>query len=104
MSTIKEMEELKTMIESLTDKQQVDILRILDKNSVKLNNNKMGIFVNLTPLSSDIITEIQQKVRFILDRENTLNAVEKQTADYKHALCVEKEDKDKMLVFPTRLE
>lgn len=84
--TLKELEDLKMVIESLTDKQQVEVLRILKTHGVKLNNTKMGIFVNLTPLSLLVVREIQQKVRFINDREFMINSIEKQKEDYKNNL------------------
>ena len=104
--TLKNLEHLKSMIETLHPNHQVEILRILHKHGVKLNSSKSGICVNLTPLSTEILEELKQKVDFILVREQTLNEFEKQTEKYKTmttSLSNEKEDKEKMLEFPTRV-
>jgi hypothetical protein len=103
--TLKNLELLKSTIESLHPNHQVEILRILHNHGVKLNSSKSGICVNLTPLSPEILDELRLKVDFILVREQTLNDFEKQTEKYKTmttSLSNEKEDKEKMLEFPTR--
>jgi hypothetical protein len=102
--TLKNLEQLKTAIESLQPNHQVEILRILHKHGVKINSSKSGICVNLTPLSSDILEELQLKVDFIRVREQTLDDFEKKTEEYKTmSTSYKKEDKEKMLEFPTRV-
>lgn len=104
--TLKNLENLKSSIETLHPNHQIEILRILHNHGVKLNSSKSGICVNLTPLSPEILQELQNKVNFILVREQTLNDFEKKTEEYKTmttSLSNEKGDKEKMLEFPTRL-
>ena len=104
--TLKNLEHLKSTIESLHPNHQVEILRILHNHGVKLNSSKSGICVNLTPLASEILDELKLKVDFILVREQTLNDFERKTAKYKTmttGLSHEKEDKEKLLEFPTRV-
>jgi hypothetical protein len=102
--TLKNLEHLKTAIESLQPNHQVEILRILHKHGVKINSSKSGICVNLTPLSSEILEELQLKVDFIRVREQTLDDFEKKTEEYKTmTTSYKKEDKEKMLEFPTRV-
>jgi hypothetical protein len=102
--TLKNLEQLKTAIESLQPNHQVEILRILHKHGVKINSSKSGICVNLTPLSSDILEELKVKVDFIRVREQTLDDFEKKTEEYKTmTTSYKKEDKEKMLEFPTRV-
>ena len=102
--TLEELENLKTAIEKLTPTNQVEILRIFNDAGVKLNPSKFGIYVNLTPLSPELLEKVSKKVDFIMDRERTLNDFEKQTAEYKSSICFEKQDKEKVLEFPIRLE
>ena len=104
--TIKNLEQLKTSIESLQPNHQVEILRILHNHGVKINSSKSGICVNLTPLSPEILEELKTKVDFIMVREQTLNDFENKTNEYKTmttSLSNKKEDKEKMLEFPTRI-
>jgi hypothetical protein len=102
--TLKNLEQLKTDIESLQPNHQVEILRILHKHGVKINSSKSGICVNLTPLSSEILEELKVKVDFIRVREQTLDDFEKKTEEYKTmSTSYIKEDKEKMLEFPTRV-
>lgn len=101
--TLKNLEQLKTAIESLQPNHQVEILRILHNHGVKINSSKSGICVNLTPLSPEILDELKMKVDFIMVREQTLNDFEKKTEEYKTmTISTRKEDKEKMLEFPTR--
>lgn len=104
--TIKNLEQLKTSIEILQSNHQVEILRILHNHGVKINSSKSGICVNLTPLSPEILEELKTKVDFIMVREQTLNDFENKTNEYKTmttSLSIKKEDKEKMLEFPTRI-
>ena len=105
--TLKNLEQLKTAIESLQPNHQVEILRILHKHGVKINSSKSGICVNLTPLSSEILEELQLKVDFIRVREQTLDDFEKKTEEYKTmSTSYIKEDKEKMnsLIFQSQLK
>ena len=79
------LEEIKRKIESMTKINQVEILRIL-KNvpDAKLNENKSGVYVNLTLLSKDSIDELLTYVKYITDQEQTLNLVENQKNEFKN--------------------
>ena len=79
------LEEIKRKIESMTKINQIEILRIL-KNvpDAKLNENKSGVYVNLTLLSKDSIDELLTYVKYITDQEQTLNLVENQKNEFKN--------------------
>ena len=49
---VNHLEELKQKIEALEKFHQIEILQILSKNLCKLNENKNGIFVNMSFLPS----------------------------------------------------
>lgn len=102
VTTLEELEYLKSAIENLKPIHQVEILRIFHNAGVKLNPSKFGIYVNLTPLSSELLDAIHKKVDFITDRERTLYDFEKKTEEYKSSIRFEKQDKEKMLEFPIR--
>ncbi len=76
---------LKDKIERMTKTQQFDILRILKKNqTIKLNENKSGIFVNISFLPNDTIEEIEKYVKYISDQESELNMLETQKQEFKN--------------------
>ena len=76
---------LKDKIEKMTKMQQLDILRILKKNpAIKLNENKSGIFVNISFLPNDSIEEIEKYVKYICDQESELNLLENQKQEFKN--------------------
>ena len=76
---------LKDKIEKMTKTQQLDILRILKKNpAIKLNENKSGIFVNISFLPNDAIEEIEKYVKYICDQESELNLLENQKQEFKN--------------------
>ena len=71
------LESLKTQIEKLEKEQQIEILKILHSNSdVKLNENKSGVYVNLSFLPSNVINNIKKYMDYIKDQENMLHLTE----------------------------
>lgn len=101
-TTLEDLEKLKMSIENLTPTNQIEILRIFNDAGIKLNPSKFGIYVNLTPLSPELLEKISKKVEFIVDRERTLFDFESKTAEYKTAIGLDKQEKE--LNFPIRLE
>jgi hypothetical protein len=76
---------MKDKIEKMTKTQQLDILRILKKNpAIKLNENKSGIFVNISFLPNDAIDEIEKYVKYVCDQESELNLLENQKQEFKN--------------------
>jgi glutathionyl-hydroquinone reductase len=76
---------LKDKIEKMTKNQQLDILRILKKNqAIKLNENKSGIFVNISFLPQDVITDLDKYVKYVYDQENEFNVLENQKQEFKN--------------------
>jgi|AntAceMinimDraft_5_1070358.scaffolds.fasta_scaffold17788_3 hypothetical protein len=82
---IAKLEHMKTQIENLDKTNQLDILKLLKKNtSIVLNENKSGIYINLTYLSDEILEELEQHMKYINDQEVTINEVEDQKTDVKN--------------------
>jgi hypothetical protein len=76
---------LKDKIERLGKNNQLEILSILkNTNGIKLNENKNGVFVNMTFLPSDSLAEIDKYVKYVYDQEKTLNEFENQKQDFKN--------------------
>lgn len=79
------LKELKERIEELSIFHQTEILRILSKHNVCFNENKNGVFINITYLSDAILDEIEKYLQYVHAQEDQLNEVEQQKA----SLCKE---------------
>jgi len=88
------LEKLKTSIEQMNKYHQIEVLRILSKQLCKLNENKSGVYVNLTYISNEVIEELQKYIEYTKEQEETLKTTEYQKEEFKTALFNEKEDKD----------
>ncbi len=75
---------LKSYIEKMTKKQQIEILKILKQGDEKLNENKSGIFVNLSNIQEETMQNIFSYVQYLLNQENNLSLMENQKDDYKN--------------------
>ena len=77
---------IKDKIERMPKNNQIEVLKILKKyQNIKLNENKSGIFVNLSFLSKEILEEINQYVNYVNDQENVINTIETQKQEFKNA-------------------
>jgi hypothetical protein len=74
------LKEFKDKIEGLSVFHQIEVLRIFEKNGIKLNENKNGVFVNITYISNDIINEITKYLGYVVTQESQLNEIEQQKA------------------------
>jgi len=89
------LEELKSKIEKLNKQHHIEVLKILKKNnSVTLNENKSGVYVNLSLLPEQSITDIFNYVKYIEEQEAALSSLETQKLDFKNTFFNEKEDKE----------
>ncbi len=93
------LEILKNKIENMEKIHHIEILRILKKNNgVKLNENKSGIFINLTFLPKSIIDEIYSYVHYIEMQEYSILNLETKQDEFK-TLLTEKQDKEIILSY-----
>ena len=70
---VQNLEVLKSNIEKMTKSQQVEVLKILHQNpDVKLNENKSGVYVNLSFLSENVISNIQTYMKYVKEQELSL--------------------------------
>jgi len=79
-----EIENIRNKIESMDKNHHIEILKILKKNGVKLNENKSGVFVNLSFLSKEIIDEINTYLLYVNDQEHILTEFETQKEEFKN--------------------
>lgn len=73
---IVELETLKSKIESLSKEHHITILKILKKSMDNLNENKNGVFINLTEVSSNILDELKNYCKYIDTQEVKLDKIE----------------------------
>jgi hypothetical protein len=80
---------IKDKIERMPKNNQIEVLKILKKyQNIKLNENKSGIFVNLSFLSKEILEEVDKYVNYVNDQETVINTIETQKQEFKNAFFV----------------
>ena len=81
---------MKNNIERMTKNHQIEGLRILKSHkSAKLNENKSGVLVNISFLSKDILSELNNYVKYVNDQENVINNIETQKQEFKNTFFSE---------------
>jgi hypothetical protein len=84
-----ELISIRDAIESMPKFNQVEVLRILTKNShVTINENKYGIHINLTDLSKTMVEELQIYIQYVKSQEIQLDESEKQKESFKNTYFV----------------
>jgi hypothetical protein len=73
------LEIIKSKIENMSKKHHIEILKILKTNSlIKINENKSGIYINLSFLPNETINELYKYIDYISKQEDSLNNIENQ--------------------------
>lgn len=89
------LESIKNTIEAMSKNHHIEILKIIKKNpAVKLNENKSGLYINLTFLPESTLDEISQYLTYVNEQETMLNPFEKEKTDFKNTYFMEKENKE----------
>ena len=90
----KELVNLKNGITKLDKNEYLEILKILKRNGNKLTENKNGIFINLNNISNEILTEIDNFVKYSFDNHERLAKLEYLSDKlFKDSLSINKYDK-----------
>ena len=90
--SVVELENLKSKIEVLDKSQQIEVLKILSKGLCKLNENKSGIYVNMSYISEDIIEELKKYIDYLSEQDEAIKTVEYQKEFFKNTLDDEEEE------------
>ena len=86
---------IREKIEKMSKFNQIEVLRILSNHkAVTINENKYGIHINLTELSSSIIEELKVYINYVNTQEFELNQAEQEKEIYKNTYF-DKDNKDK---------
>ena len=72
----KDLLNLKNGITKLDKNEYLEILKILKRNGNKVTENKNGIFINLNNISNEILTEIDNFVKYSFDNHSRLKNLE----------------------------
>lgn len=95
-----ELEKIKMKIENMDKMHHLEILKIFKKYpQIKLNENKNGVFVNLSFLTKEIIEEIKKYIDYISIQEDSIRTLELQREDVKNTYFLEKGDKDNTIQY-----
>ncbi len=84
MRTPTQLNNIKENIEKMSKVHQVAILGIFSKNEkIVLNENKSGIFINLSVVPEPVIDEVVKYIEYVSAQESQLNNGEKEKERYK---------------------
>ncbi len=75
---VNKLKYIRDKIESLDKNNHIDILRLLMKKDIFINENKNGIFINLTDLSNEVIEDIEKYINYINEQNIHFEYIEKQ--------------------------
>lgn len=93
--SVSELNYIRDSIENMNKFNQVEVLRLLNKNKdVIINENKYGIHINLSELKKDLLDELISYINYVNAQEVALHQVEKEKEDYKNTYFT-KDIKDK---------
>ena len=80
---------IKDRIEKMPKNNQIEILKILKQNqAIKLNENKSGVFINISFLPKETIEELAKYVKYVGDQESVINEIESQKQEFKNTFFV----------------
>jgi|LakMenEpi03Aug12_release.lakeMendotaPanAssembly.Ray.scaffolds.fasta_scaffold01837_24 hypothetical protein len=93
-----DLEKMKSMIDKMDKQQHIEILNIIKKNysieTLKKNENKNGIYINMSCLPQDAIKEIQKFISYVNDQETSLNQIETEKKELMKTYHLEQKPKD----------
>ena len=69
---------LKDGIENMPIVHQIEILRILHNKQTQINENKNGVFVNISKLNDTTLRELEEYMKYVIKQEKQLNEIEQQ--------------------------
>ncbi len=73
---VEDLKDLKDKIELLSKSYQIEIGRLLKKNNIIINENKNGVFINLSSVEQNIITELKNFLDYANNQELQLKNIE----------------------------
>lgn len=75
---------MKNDIEKMEKFHQIELLRMFSNNkTIKINENKSGVFINLSVLSTDVLNNIEEFIAYVKKQNHSLNDIENEKEQYK---------------------
>jgi len=76
---IEQLNSIKTKIENMDKKNHIQILKLLKQYpEITLNENNNGTFINITDISTNIINDIEEYIKYIELQKQFLDEDEKE--------------------------
>jgi len=69
---------LKDGIENMPVIHQIEVLRILHSKHTQINENKNGVFINISKINDTTIRELEEYMKYVIKQEKHLNEIEEQ--------------------------
>lgn len=69
---------LKDGIENMPVIHQIEILRILYNKQTQINENKNGVFINISKINDKTLQELENYMKYVIQQEEQLNEIEEQ--------------------------
>jgi hypothetical protein len=92
-----DLETIKKTIEQWPKHHQIEVLKIIKNSSSTINENKSGIYINMSFLPESTITEIQTYIQYVKDQEHILTPLECQKEGFKNSFFIEKEHREDII-------
>jgi hypothetical protein len=87
------LNQMKMRVESMTKIHQIEVLKIITTcSNVSVNENKSGVYINLSYIEPNVIQEIQNYLNFVDEQEQLLNPAETAKQDIKNTYFNNNED------------
>jgi CRISPR/Cas system CMR subunit Cmr4 (Cas7 group RAMP superfamily) len=93
------LDKMKKTIEGMSKYHQIEVLKILSKNLCKLNENKSGVYVNMSFLNEETLSEIRNYIQYTQEQENNIVTMEYQKEEFKNTFFTDKEDKENPILY-----
>ena len=69
---------LKDGIENIPVIHQIEVLRILHTKHTQINENKNGVFINISKINDATLRELEEYMKYVINQEKHLNEIEEQ--------------------------
>lgn len=96
------LEMIRLKIEAMPQTNQIEILKIINTHKdIILNENKNGVYINLTEIDDSVINELVEYINYINSQEVHLSVIESQKEVFKNTFFIDedikKDKKDKKI-------